>query len=113
MICRSSLVTTTAPELENCCSQFRWQSDALSDDFDKTKLNTDKIFLIIKPFHSGYFQTGTFFGVCAVYKDKIKTAKQIFRTEMHHNLEISTCVPFKYKIGNSLLILSTCMGNLS
>ena len=26
-------------------------------------------------------------------------------TEMHHNLEIYICDPFKYKIGHSILIL--------
>ena len=31
-------------------------------------------------------------------------------TEMHHNLEISTCDPLKYKMDNSVLILSTYMG---
>ena len=31
-------------------------------------------------------------------------------TEMHHNLEASTCDPLKYNMGNSILILSTCMG---
>ena len=39
-----------------------------------------------------------------------KNRKQIFMTEMHLNSEISTCHPLKSKMGNSILILSTCMG---
>ena len=35
--------------------------------------------------------------------------KQSSGTEMHHNLEISTCDPLKYKMGISILVLSTCM----
>ena len=31
-------------------------------------------------------------------------------TEMHHYLEISTCDPLKYKMGNSILNLSTYLG---
>ena len=31
-------------------------------------------------------------------------------TEIHHNLESSTCAPFKYTKGSPILIISICMG---
>ena len=31
-------------------------------------------------------------------------------TEIHHNLETSTCHPLKYKMGNPILNVSICMG---
>ena len=31
-------------------------------------------------------------------------------TEMHHNLEISTCEPLKYTMGSPILTVSICMG---
>ena len=31
-------------------------------------------------------------------------------TEIHHNIENSTCDPLKYKMGSSILIVSICMG---
>ena len=34
-------------------------------------------------------------------------------TEIHHHLENSTCDPFKYTLGSSLLIVSICTGNPS
>ena len=36
--------------------------------------------------------------------------KNINKSYMHHNLEISTGDPLKYKMGNSILILSICLG---
>ena len=39
--------------------------------------------------------------------------KQPSGTEIHHNLENSTCDPLKYTIGNPILIVSICMGNPS
>ena len=36
--------------------------------------------------------------------------KQPPGTEICHNLETSTCDPFKYKMGNPILIVSICMG---
>ena len=36
--------------------------------------------------------------------------KQPSGTEMHHVVEISTCDPLKYKMDNSILIVSICMG---
>ena len=73
------------------------------------------------PFHSGYLQSGTL----ANSEDQdemthnaafhqglhcLQRSKQIFMTETHHNLEISTCDPLKYKMDNSILIVSICMG---
>ena len=40
----------------------------------------------------------------------LQRKKQIFMTEMHHDLESSTFDPLKHKMGNSTLILSTCLG---
>ena len=37
--------------------------------------------------------------------------KQPSGTEKYHYLETSTCDPFKYKLNNSILIVSVCMGN--
>ena len=42
-----------------------------------------------------------FIRVCTVYKEKKSSD-----TGIHRNLEISTCDPLKYKMGNSMLILS-------
>ena len=36
--------------------------------------------------------------------------KQPSGTEIHNNLETSTCNPLKYKMGNPILIVSICMG---
>ena len=38
--------------------------------------------------------------------------KQPSGTEIYHNLENTTCVPLKYKVGNPILIVSLCMGKL-
>ena len=36
--------------------------------------------------------------------------KQPSGTEIHHNLENSSCYPLKYKMGSAILIISICMG---
>ena len=36
--------------------------------------------------------------------------KQPSGTEIHHNLDNYTCDPFKNTMGNSILIVSICMG---
>ena len=36
--------------------------------------------------------------------------KQPLETEIHYNLEMSTCDPFKYEMGKPILIVSICMG---
>ena len=36
--------------------------------------------------------------------------KQSSGTEIHHNLENSTCDPLKYTMGNPIIIVSICMG---
>ena len=36
--------------------------------------------------------------------------KTIVRTEKHYFIEILTCNPSKYKMDNSILIVSICMG---
>ena len=61
-------------------------------------------------FYSGYLQTGTL----ANSEDPDESAlfakmKTISGSDIHHNLENSTCDPNKKK-SNSILILSTCMG---
>ena len=35
---------------------------------------------------------------------------QLLGTEIHHNLETSTCDPLKYKMGNTILIVLIYMG---
>ena len=90
------------------------------------KLRKDKMtfmaseFQGINPFHSGYLLTG----ILANSEDPeemshntafhqglhcMKRYKPIFMAKMQ-NLEISTCDTLKYKMGNTILILSTCMG---
>ena len=41
----------------------------------------------------------------------LQRQNQIFMAEIHHihNLKISTCDPLKYKMGNTILILSKCI----
>ena len=36
--------------------------------------------------------------------------KQHSGTKIHHNLEVFTCHPLKYKIDNSIFFVSICMG---
>ena len=36
--------------------------------------------------------------------------KQPSGTEIHHNLETSTCDPLKYKMDNPIFIVTICMG---
>ena len=36
--------------------------------------------------------------------------KQPSGTEIHHNLGISTCDPFKYRMSNAILVVSICIG---
>ena len=40
----------------------------------------------------------------------LKGLKQPSRTEIHHNLENSTCDPLKYTMGSPILIVSICKG---
>ena len=40
----------------------------------------------------------------------LQRLKQPSGTEKYHNLEISTCDPLKYTMGNPILIVSICMG---
>ena len=59
------------------------------------------------------FNPGIMFKIEQATTNRILKLKQIFMAEMHHNLEISACDPLKYKMGNSILILPTCLGKPS
>ena len=71
---------------------------------------------MIDPFHSGYLQTGTFANSDdpdeMSHNSGISPGTAVFAKIMHHNLESSTCDghPLRYKMDNSTLILSTCLG---
>ena len=41
----------------------------------------------------------------------LQRLKQPLGTQIHHNLENSTCDPLKYTMSTSILIVSICMGN--
>ena len=51
--------------------------------------------------HNAAFHQGLYFLI---------RLKQTSRTEIHHNLENSTCDPLKYTMGSPLLIVLKCMG---